>query len=528
MKGLILANGRFYTMDPGRPRAEAAGLRDGRIVSVGSIGEVREAMGSPANVIDLEGRTVLPGLIDSHTHLSFLGLKLKRVDLEGIADLGQAAERVGRAAEKAASGTWILGSGWNKNLWGRWPEAADLDAIAPENPVALDSKDYHSLWVNTAALRLAGIGPETQDPAGGQILRHPHTGRPSGVLMDAARVLVARVIPPPSRAELEAAIAGATALAQALGVTGVHVPEGAEVFRVFQDLERAGKLGLRVLMMLPGERLDEAVEVGLRTGFGNEWLRVGPLKLFSDGALGSQTAWMLDPYDGMPGYTGLAIHEPGEIRELASRAVEGGLSLAIHAIGDRANREVLDALEAVRTVSAARGLRHRIEHAQILHPADIPRFAQLDVIASVQPIHATSDRYTADRYWGERARHAYPFRSLLSTGARLAFGSDAPVETIDPLKGIYAAVARKRQEEPDSEPWYPEERLSVEEAVHAYTLGAAYASGEERIKGSIAPGKVADLTVLSRDIFAVSSEELSEARVLGTILGGDLVYWKLD
>ncbi|HYF79334.1 MAG TPA: amidohydrolase family protein, partial [Symbiobacteriaceae bacterium] len=285
-----------------------------------------------------------------------------------------------------------------------------------------------------------------------------------------------------------------------------------------------GELTVRFLKSIPEHAMEHAIGAGLRTGFGNEWLRVGGIKIFTDGSLGSQTAYMLDGYEDRPDYTGVATHTPESVAEVIRKAVAGNFSVLVHAIGDAANRMVLDAFEEVEEESRRRGLRHRIEHAQLLEEDDVERFAQLGVIASVQPSHAPSDRYIADKFWGDRARLAYAFRSLLQSGARLAMGSDVPVEPLDPLAGIHAAVWRKRLDEPDSQPWYPEQRLTVNEALHGFTMGAAYASGEEAVKGSISPGKLADFVVLTHDISTGAEEALRAARPRATVVGGRLVY----
>lgn len=523
MTKLLLYNGAFWTLDQALPEADALVICRDRILAVGTRSDLEGLLAPGDRHIDLGGRRVLPGLIDAHTHFAWFCFMLDRVQLDGIESRHKALARVGDAAAKAAPGTWLLGGGWNANLWDRLPDRTDLDAVSPNNPVALDSKDGHSLWVNSLALSMAGITVAAPDPAGGKIERNPH-GEPTGILRENATRSVVDAIPNPSPDDYRAALRRGTAYAHSRGVTGIHDCEDALAFRAFQDLERSGELALRVFMMIPEKNLAEAIKAGLTTGFGNDLLRVGCIKVFGDGALGSQTAWLLQPYEGRPGYCGIATHTPQELREIIGEATRHNLAVALHAIGDRTNREALDAFEASWPESRARGLRHRIEHAQFIHPDDIPRFAALEVIASAQPSHAPSDRYLADRHWGSRARYAYPFRSLKRSGARLAFGSDVPVEALDPLKGMYAAVTRKREDEPESQPWYPEESLTVQEAIHGFTLGAAYASGEERSKGSLAPGKLADLVILDRDILTGPPEALLEVSVEATVVGGRLVY----
>ncbi len=552
----VFVNGNIYTMDPAHPRAQALAVREGRIVAVGDDQQVRPLAESPRQVVDLEGRTVVPGFIDSHIHFLSTALNLDRVNLDGLDSKAKAVAAVTQRVAQTPKGRWVRGYGWNHNLWdGRFPNKADLDAVAPDHPVALTRKDYHVLWVNSRALEAAGITAETPDPPGGEIQRDSATGQPTGILKEEACKLVYRVLPQPTAVERRAALKRAFKLAHAVGLTGIHEILGAnlfaDAFRDYVELARRGELGLRVYLFIPRERLAEAIALGLQTGFGDEWVRIGPVKAFMDGTLGSQTAHMLEPFDdalargsgggspgemgegarasqGQPDNRGISILSVEEIRELIARASAAGLACAVHAIGDAANRKVLDAIASYQRSARRRDaprLRHRIEHAQLVHPDDIPRFGKLGVIASVQPIHATSDIEIAERYWGRRCVTGYAYRSLLEAGAKLAFGSDAPVEPWDVLAGIHAAVTRQRADGTPPGGWYPQQRLTVSQAVHAYTLGAAYASGEESIKGSITPGKLADFVVLSRDIFQIAPEELLTTRVVGTIVAGGVRYW---
>jgi hypothetical protein len=480
--------------------------------------------------VDLGGRTVLPGIVDSHIHLAAYGIALRRVDLSEAGSLREAVSAVGAAAARERPERWILGRGWDKNVWpeDRFPSAADLDPVSPANPVALSSKDGHLLWVNGRALRLAGVTPQTPDPPGGEIARDDR-GVPTGILKEeSAKALVGNVIPPADIQTVERGIREGTARLHRMGITGVHSfvgtesYEGDRVFGVLQQLAARGNLSLRVCATLPLGVLDAAAS-GLRTGSGTEWLRVGPVKVFADGTLGSQTASMLEPFDGLPANTGIAIHGREELAAIVRQAVAAGWWCAIHAIGDRANRWVLDAYEANADATRRLGARHRIEHVQLLHPDDLPRLARLGVTASMQPIHATSDRDIADRYWGRRSRTAYAWRSLLRVGTILAFGSDAPVETPDPWQGIYAAVTRRGAAEHRTA-WYPEEALTIEEAVRSYTVGAAWASGEEQLKGTLSYGRLADFIVLDRDVMSEPPEALLEVKVLATFVGGRPVF----
>jgi predicted amidohydrolase YtcJ len=519
-------------MDRACPQVQAVAIVGNRIAAVGEDDQIKCLLASGREAIDLKGRTVLPGLTDCHVHFVDYALRLGRIDLSGVQSRAEAIQRVSERAQIAQPGEWLLGGGWDRNIWEdpSFPTKEDLDPVTPHNPVALDSKDGHSLWVNSLALARAGITTETNSPPGGEIERRPGTMEPTGILKEKAKNLVKSIIEKPSLEAIQAALRVAMAHAHRAGLTGIHDCEDELAFAAFQELSKKGELALRVLMHIPVKNLDAAIGLGLRTGFGSEKLRVGGIKMFADGALGSRTAAMLAPYEDEPLNLGIVVTPREEMRELVSKASRAGLSAAIHAIGDRANRDVLDILEDSRQSGEGRGLRHRIEHVQLLHPTDIPRLAKLGVIASMQPIHATSDMEMVERHWGEeRGRGAYAWRSLLDAGTVLAFGSDCPVEPLDPLVGIHAAVTRRRADgSPGPEGWHPGERITVEEAVRAYTLGAAYASGEEQEKGSITPGKLADLVVLSQDIFAIAPMAILETEVEATILDGRFVYRRAD
>ncbi len=521
---LFLYNGSIHTMDPARPAASAVACRDGRILAVGCEAEARAAAGPGVQAIDLRGRTVIPGLTDAHLHFLWYAVGLSRPNLDGAWSLPEALERLRVALEAALPGEWILGSGWNHEDWVQptFPSRQDLDGLTPDRPVVLRRKDGHSVWANSLALERAGISAGTADPPGGAIDRDEH-GDPTGILRENAMDLVLAHVPQPGPDTLRRALNVGMARAHAAGLTGIHDMEGPEALALFQESHARGQLTLRVTMQIPADNLDHALALGLRTGLGDDMVRIGHLKLFADGSLGSQTAWMLAPFAGQPGNTGVATASPEILEQTVGQAARGSIACAIHAIGDRANRQVLDILERVGAGPSG-GLRQRMEHVQLLHPDDLPRLARLGVVASMQPIHATSDRYMADRLWGDRCRYAYAWRSLLDSGAVLAFGSDCPVEGLGPLQGIYAAVTRKRAAEPGSEPWYPEQRVSGEEAVRAFTWGAAYACGQEKKVGSITPGKLADMVVLSQDIFASPPESILDAQVHYTIVDGEVVY----
>jgi predicted amidohydrolase YtcJ len=528
---MYLYNARIYTLHPTHPTASALAIRDGRIAAIGDEDDIPPEL--KRRPLNLGGCTVLPGLTDAHIHLEHYALGLQKVDCE-TATRQECLARVAERARRTPPGEWILGHGWNQNLW---PEgfgtAVDLDAVAPDHPVYLTAKSLHAAWANTAALRRANLSAATPDPAGGRFGRDA-AGNLNGILFESAMEAVSAAIPAPTEEQVAEAISQAQKALWRMGVTGAHDFDRRRCFAALQILRQRGELRLRVLKSIPLEDLPHAAALGLRSGLGDDWLRIGGVKLFADGALGPQTAAMLQPYAGDPQNRGMLLMDAEEIFEHGRQALENGLPLAVHAIGDRANHEVLDAIRQLRhleqelrqaSAAPARPLRHRIEHVQVIHPDDTARLAQLGVVASMQPIHATSDMLMADRYWGERAALSYAWKTQLEHGARLAFGSDAPVESPNPFWGLHAAVTRRRQDgSPGPRGWYPEQRLSLEQALHGYTTGAAYVAGWEDRLGRLAPGYLADLIVLERDPFECPPDELYTLRPSGTMIGGEWVY----
>ena len=522
---LLLTNGRIHTMNPDQVMASAVVIRDGRILAVGD-DDLLAWRGDGVEWIDLGGRGVTPGLVDAHVHFHGFALHLQNVDLDGLPTREAILDQIRAFAARQPQATgWLRGRGWRVAAWPNhaFPTAAELDSVVSDRPALLSDKSGHAAWANTAALRLAGITAATADPSGGQIQRDAG-GVPTGVFFEDAIDLVASHIPRPTTDELAAAMRAAQAYCWSVGLTGLHDFDGRDCFLALQSLREAGELGLRVVKNVPVYRLQHALGVGLRSGFGDDWLRIGGVKIFADGALGSKTAAMIAPYEGEPDNLGIVVTDKEEMLERAREAAAGGLSLTVHAIGDRANHDVLDVYEQLRRDEAGRPgprLRHRIEHVQVLHPNDVNRLAELNVIASMQPIHATSDMDMADRYWGERAGLSYAWRTMWDSGALVVFGSDAQVERIDPLPGLHAAVTRRRADgRPSPDGWYPEQRLALWQAVYAFTGAAAMTSGQTATQGSIAPGKLADLTVFDRDPFAVPAEELLEMQIAATIVDG--------
>jgi predicted amidohydrolase YtcJ len=532
MPTTILYNGLIHTLNPEQPRAQALAIRDGRVLAVGSEGKVAAAAGGKAEPINLQGRAVVPGLCDAHIHLTAQGLSQRRVRLEGAASVDAALQTVARRIGEGAVGGWLRGGGWNHADWGGvWPTAAQLDAVCGDLPAYLNRKDGHSSWVSSRALHLAGITDDTADPPGGQIQRD-HNGRATGILLETAQELVLRVMPQPTPDERQRALRDAMAELLSYGITSVHIPpgmgptDGRDALFDLQVLRERGQLALRCLAHIQRHDLPAALALGVRSGLGDEWLRVGGLKLFADGSLGSESAEMLTPYEGRR-HTGIAILTEEELNTAVREATAGGISVIVHAIGDAANRKVLDAIEendARHKDPSHAEIPNRIEHAQVLHPRDIARFAQLGVVASMQPIHATADMLVADQLWGARSAHAYAWRALKQAGALLAFGSDAPVESANPWWGVHAAVTRQLRDGSPGGGWRAEQRLTVGEALEAYCVGPAVCSGEASLKGALRPGMLADLAVLSADPFACPPEQLHAIAAELTIIGGAVAW----
>jgi predicted amidohydrolase YtcJ len=529
---LVLLGGKIVTMNPRQPQAEAIAIIGSRIARVGSAREIEAMIGPGTRVIPLNGRLVVPGFIESHGHLLGLGQSRLLLDLRGTKSAEEVAERVAQRVREAQPGEWILGRGWDQNAWPtrEFPTHDVLDRVAPHHPVYLTRVDGHAAWVNRRALELAGITRETADPPGGRLLRDAQ-GRPTGVLIDRAMALVAAHIPPRRHEENTRAVLLAMDECLRFGITSFHdAGASREAIRVYKELLREGKLTLRLYVMISGRDealLREALQRGPEIGLGDHRLTIRAIKLVADGALGSRGAALLEPYADEPGHSGLLLLSEEEISRIARQALAAGFQVATHAIGDRANRVVLNAYErAFREFPSATDPRFRIEHAQILDEADIPRFARLGVIASMQAIHATSDMpWVPSRIGEARAREgAYVWRKLLASGARIANGSDAPVEPVNPLLGFYAAITRQDAQGNPPGGWYPDQRMTREEALRSFTVDAAYAAFEEHLKGSLEPGKVADLVVLSRDILTIPPPEILRTEVDLTIVGGRIVY----
>lgn len=533
---LLLLNGDIHTMDATTPHVTALAIdrSSGRILAAGDDSDIRALAGPLTDTLNLNGRTVLPGFIDAHTHLSYYAEARLNIDLRHISSEDAAVARVRERAATLPAGTWIYGQSWDVNEWPgqRFPTKASLDAVAPEHPVMLYSHDFHSVWVNSLALRLANVTSETPDPTGGRIERDSD-GEPTGMLFEGpASELVERVAAPIDDERMLAELRVVLAELRARGVTGVHNIEDARSLRLMQRLHAEGQLQPRILLYIRRDVLPEAVGLGIEAGFGDDSLRFGGVKLFMDGALGSHTAAMLDPYEGEPGNRGLLALEEPDVIESVRLAADGGLGIAIHAIGDRAVRVALDGIEATLRQRATTGgvpiRRYRLEHVQLAAPEDLQRMARLGVVGSVQPFHAVVDRFSAERFWGVRHKRAYAYRTMEQLGIPLALGSDVPVDTADPLRILHAAIVRRDDAHPDQTPWLPDQALTLQQALRAYTVGAAYAGGQEAHQGSLVPGKLADLVVLAEDPFTLPAEQLAGAEVAATLVGGAVVHGALE
>jgi len=532
---LVLVNGKIYTVDNARPIASALAVRGGRVLFVGSDAEARVLANASTRVIDLNGKTVIPGIVDAHAHLLGLGNTLARVNLAGSTSYDEVIDRVKGFSKDVKPGEWILGRGWDQNRWTskEFPTHDALSRAFPNNPVVLTRIDGHALLANAKAMELARVSAATADPEGGRIMRLA-SGAPSGVFVDKAQSLIGRAVPQPTRADTRKAILAAITESNRWGLTGVHdAGESAETIGIFEELAKAGSYNLRNYVMLsdPGEP-------GSPAALRNPYLRRGPqsalydghlwvraIKLYADGALGSRGAALLAPYADEPTNSGLLVSRPEHLRAWAETALRSGFQVNVHAIGDRGNRVVLDAFEsALRTVPTA-DHRFRIEHAQVLSPEDIPRFAKLGVIPSMQPTHQTSDmRWAEARVGPQRIRGAYAWRSLLNTGVVIPSGTDFPVEEVNPLLTFHAAVTRQ---DPTNWPvggWYPEQKMTREEALQSMTIWPAYAGFQESMLGSLTPGKYADFVVLDRDIMRIPDTEIIATRVVSTWIGGKRVY----
>jgi predicted amidohydrolase YtcJ len=531
---LVVVNAKVWTVNPKQPEAQALAVWNGRVIAVGSDADVRKLVGPKTKVLDLHGQRVVPGFYDSHVHLLGSGERLAEVALKDCADEAEFGRRLKEFDRKLPRERWLTGGEWDhdRTFAGQLPTAATLDKYVADRPVFIRRYDGHMALANTRALQLAGITADTAEVNGGVIYRHPGTKTPTGLLRDNAIGLVDRLIPPPTEEGVAESVRAALAEIRQNGVTSVEDMDGSDratrqkLFRLYQRLARNGQLTCRVDLRWPLGDYQELARLGTEVDFGNDYVRIGGLKGFIDGSLGSSTAKMFEPFVNEPNSTGVYVTPPGTMRDLVLAADKAGLSVAVHAIGDQGNAVMLDIFAEAIQKNGPRDRRFRIEHAQHLRPQDTKRFAELGVIASMQPYHVIDDgRWAEGRIGAVRCASSYAFRSILEAGGKLAFGSDWSVAPISALEGIDAAVNRRTLDGKHPGGWFPEQKITVAEAVEAYTLNSAYASFQEKERGSLELGKFADFVVLSRDILAPAERDhIAETKVRYTVVGGKVVY----
>ena len=525
---VVIVNANVWTVDPAMPKAEAVAIVGTQIAAVGSKTEIAKFTGPSTRTIDAHGKTVLPGFVDAHVHFSDGGFGLSSVKLKDAATRQEFVRRIAEFAKTLPKGEWILEGDWDEEKWGgELPTHKWIDDVTPDNPVFLNRYDGHMNLANAAAMKLAGITKDTPAPEGGEIVRDAE-GEPTGAFKDAAQDLIFRAIPAPPYAQLDRGVETAMAEARRVGVTSVDDISSFADVRSYQRLEKAGRLTVRIYCITPMPEWKRLADAGILEGFGNDWIRMGAVKGFADGSIGSSTAYLFEPFSDRPGYTGLMnsmMFPPGHMLEMALGSDRAGLQMAVHAIGDRAIKTILDVYDQVQQQDGAKDRRWRIEHAQHVRPQDFDQFARLHVIASMQPYHAIDDGRWVERKIGHtRAETSYAWRSMLDHGVKLAFGTDWFVAPLNPLLGLNAAVTRATLDGKNPGGWIPEQKITLPEAIEAYTMGTAYAEFSETRKGSITPGKLADIIVLDSDLFKTAPEKIPDAKVLFTIVGGKVVF----
>ena len=531
---LIITNAKIWTVDRARPQAEALAVVRDRIVAVGSVSDVDVWHGPQTKVVDAQGKLLLPGFNDAHVHFVDGGDHLQAVQLKDAASPEEFARRIEQRAQATPKGEWITGGDWDETKWSpsNLPTKELIDPVTPNTPVWVNRYDGHESLANSVTLRLANVTAKTPDPPGGQIVRDAQ-GNPTGVLRDAAQNLVDKVMPPMSHEHRMRAIHRAMEYAASVGVTSVqNMNPDYEEIKAYAELEEQGELTLRIYVAPLEPQWKDQAKIGVRHGFGTSYLRMGAVKGYADGSLGSETAYFFDPYTDAPHSHGLLsdeMHPPSAMRQRLQGADAAGLQICVHAIGDRAISMMLDTYEQIEKANGKKDRRWRIEHAQHMAAKDFDRFAKLGVIASVQPYHAIDDgRWAEKRIGPERIKRTYAFRTFLDHGVKLAFGTDWSVAPLNPMWTIYAAVTRATLDGKNPGGWVPEQKLTVPEAVEAYTMGSAYAEFQEKEKGSITPGKLADFVILSDDIFHIPPASIKNVKVEATFVGGKVVYGGLE
>ncbi|MBN2400091.1 MAG: amidohydrolase [Candidatus Aminicenantes bacterium] len=526
---MVLYNGKIFTVEKSMPWAEAVAVRDGKFIAVGSAVDVKKLIGKNTQTIDLQGKLVLPGFNDAHLHFCSGGLYLLGIDLRPARNEKDFLSIIKEYIKKLPKGEWVTGGNWDHENWPskKHPSKDLIDAITPDHPVLVSRLDGHMALANSLALKLAGITRATVNPQGGEIVKDKKTGEPSGILRDNACDLVDAVIPALSRARREQAIRTALRHARELGVTSIQDNSSSEDLEIYQELLAKGDLTVRINAWRSDDCIADFSRIGLKAAFGGPFLRLGTIKIFSDGSMGAGTALFFEPYADDPSTCGLPIHKEDELNALVLAADKAGLQIATHAIGDQANAWILNALAKARLENGTRDSRHRVEHSQVVRPEDVLRFRDLAVIASIQPCHCIDDMRWAEKRIGSRVNDAYRFASFLKAGVHLAFGTDWPVEPLDPRLGLYAAVTRELPAGGPVGGWHADEKLSMAEAIEHYTLGSAYAEFQEKEKGSIVAGKWADLVIMEKNLFEIPQKDILNTAVSMTILAGKIIYKKL-
>jgi len=530
MADIVFLNGVVWTVNPNQPKAEALAIKGNRILKVGTSSEMERVTGDSTKVVNLDGAFVLPGFTDSHTHFLDGGFSLSNVQLREATTPDDFVSRIEDLAQKLGEGAWILNGNWDHQQFDppELPKKEWIDPVTPNNPVCVNRHDGHMVLVNSVALKIAGITKDTPAPDGGEILRDPRTGEPTGILKDTAMDLVTEHIPEPTLEEKMGAIEVALKHANSFGVTSIHDMSNTSDFKVYRELSDQKKLTARLYVYIPISAIGLLTGPKKRVFPRNDFLKIAGLKGFVDGSLGSSTALFFDSYSDDPSKRGLLVADmfpEGIMEKRLTAADQAGLQVAVHAIGDEANHIILDLFEKVMEKNEKRDRRWRIEHAQHLIPEDFERFGKLRVIASVQPYHAIDDgRWAEQKIGRERCLHTYAFQSLLESGAVFACGSDWPVAPINPLTGIYAAVTRRTLDGNNPDGWFPEQKIAMEEAIRGYTLNAAFTEFAEHLKGSLEEGKLADVVILDQNLFEISPEEILDTKVVMTVLDGEIVY----
>ena len=524
---LALVNGKIWTVNKHCPYVEAVACLHGKIIAVGTTEKIKQYITKRTEVIDLHGKFAMPGFNDAHVDFYRGGISLQSVDLRDAVDDKDFARRIQNHVKKLPPGTWITEGNWNHENWPnpKMPHKELTDPFTKEHPVIVCRLDEHVLLANSLALKLANIDEKTTDPPGGEIKKDPITKKPTGILIDTAQQLVMDVIPEPTLQQRITTIKTALQHAAQFGITSIQDNTSLSTLRIYQELLKNDELTLRVNAWRPIATLDNFSKLGIQENFGNDMLHLGVVKIFADGSMGAGSALFFEPYADEPSTSGLAMYPEEELTALIMKADALGLQCAVHAIGDKANNLVLNACHKAREKNPNRATRHRIEHAQVILPDDLIRFKELNIIGSLQPSHCIDDmKWAYKRIGADRVKNAYLWRSFFDNGIKIAFGTDWPVALLNPMITLYAAVTRSPLDDKPQENWFPEEKLSLEQAIECYTLSSAYAEFAEHQKGSIEPGKYADIIVLSQNLFNISPKKFLDTEVIYTILNGKVIY----